>query len=159
MIAVTILFAIVMLLYCFNQLRAKCLAENPCHIDLDGIADEFLLIGLRPDEDVIGWEAHDPLQFGYAEHPHLDVDDAVQRHETLDFAIAGLSSVVTAIVAPCCFIRQVTSWCFGLVVTVGAGVSMPQGVPFPYCISTNASLSLVVSVGAGASMEWLCPLP
>lgn len=66
-------------------MRAKCLAENPCHIDLDGIADEFLLIGLRPDEDVIGWEAHDPLQFGYAEHPHLDVDDAVQRHETLDF--------------------------------------------------------------------------
>ncbi len=43
------------------------------------------MIGLRPDEDVIGWKAHDPLQFGYAKHPHLDVDDAVQRHKTLDF--------------------------------------------------------------------------
>ena len=77
----------------------------------------------------------------------------------LIFAIAGLSSEVIVVVLSCCSIRQVTSWSFGLVVTVGAGLSMSQGAPFPYCISTNASLSLVVSVGAGASMEWLCPFP
>lgn len=140
-------------------MRAKCLAENPCHIDLDGIADEFLLIGLRPDEDVIGWEAHDPLQFGYAEHPHLDVDDAVQRHETLDFChrwtvISGYGDCGSLLLHSAGY-----ELVLRVVVTVGAGVSMPQGVPFPYCISTNASLSLVVSVGAGASMEWLCPLP
>ena len=66
-IAVIILFAIILCCYLYrvqialNQSGAKGLAENPRHIDLDRITDEFLLIGLRPDEDVIGRKAHDPL--------------------------------------------------------------------------------------------------
>lgn len=68
-----------------NQSGTKGLAENPRHIDLDRVTDEFLLIGLRPDEDVIRGKPHDPFQFGDAEHPHLYIDDAIQRHEMLDF--------------------------------------------------------------------------